>query len=376
MTQGFSKRRFWCWVLLGTLSGGLTASQLHAEEPAAHPPEIVNGTIGYVMTAKYLAVHATKERKECPTGFNIGPREQYDALYPKTGEKRTALATSLAREAEIWSPTTVPDSFEFKQPQSQITYGLNLDGKVGPNDFTSPDGVHGIDNQLYRVIGCTSSYRPPDGVNYHGVNSKMERLIYNRVLIEITGVDDLTNDNDVTLTTYRGLDGLPKDAVGQFASGGTQRVDGRWSKRFVQQFRGKIVNGVLTTEAKDLYLPEAYAQGNASVSFTRDMRFELKLTPTGAEGLMAGYLDVDGYYYTLAQAWSTHHFATGQDSPASRYKVMRRLADAYPDPKTGQNMAISYALQVKFSQTFLRHPPKMNASKPDKPKQFATLERQ
>ena len=37
------------------------------------------------------------------------------------------------------------------QPQvtSRIGEGFNLDGKIKPNDFVSPDGEKGIDNQLY-----------------------------------------------------------------------------------------------------------------------------------------------------------------------------------------------------------------------------------
>jgi len=359
----WSKSRFWCWFLLAAFAGGLTTGDLRAEEPTGGTPEVVNGTIGYVLTSKYLAVYVTKERKECPTGFNIGPREQFEVLFPRNGEKRQATATSLAREAEIWFPTTAPEPFEFKEAQGRISYGLNLDGKEGPTDFVSPDGVRGVDNQFYRAVGCISNYRGPDGAQYTSMNSKIDKLIYNRILFEITGVDDLKNDSDVVLTTYRGIDLLPRDAAGQYASGSTQRVDGRWSKKFVQQFRGKIVNGVLTTEPKELYLPESYGQGNTSVSRARDMRFELKLTPTGAEGLMAGYLDIDSFYYAMAQTRSTHHFASGQDSQISRYKALRRLADAYPDPKTGQNTAISYAYQVKFSQAFLRHPSEMKVSK-------------
>src|SRR5687767_6259963 len=114
MMQYVSKKRSWCWVLCGVLASGLTASELQAEVLTGSKSEIVNGTIGYAMTAKVLAVYTTKEGRECPTGANIGPREQFDVLYPRNGERRQAIATSLAREAEIWFPTTAPDVFEFK----------------------------------------------------------------------------------------------------------------------------------------------------------------------------------------------------------------------------------------------------------------------
>ncbi|MCH8073396.1 MAG: hypothetical protein IIA09_15765, partial [Proteobacteria bacterium] len=37
--------------------------------------------------------------------------------------------------------------------------------------------------------------------------------------------------------------------------------------------------------------------------------------------------------------------------------ALRRLADAYPDPETGANTAISTALDVKLTQVFIVHPP-------------------
>ncbi len=87
------------------------------------------------------------------------------------------------------------------------------------------------------------------------------------------------------------------------------------------------------------------------------MRLELQLTPTGAEGLIAGYADVDTWYKQLIRNDSTHHLSNGQISGISLYKALRRLADAYPDPETGANTAISTALDVKLTQVFIVHPP-------------------
>jgi hypothetical protein len=38
------------------------------------------------------------------------------------------------------------------------------------------------------------------------------------------------------------------------------------------------------------------------------------------------------------------------------YKVIRRLADAYPDPETGENTHISHAYKVEATQVFIIHP--------------------
>src|SRR6185312_5075896 len=81
-----------------------------------------------------------------------------------------------------------------------------------------------------------------------------------------------------------------------------------------------------------------------------------KLTPTSATGLIGTYADVEHFYRTLVKSWSTHHQSYGQSSSPSIYRALRRLADAYPDPKTGANTAISGALEVKFTQAFIEHP--------------------
>jgi hypothetical protein len=39
----------------------------------------------------------------------------------------------------------------------------------------------------------------------------------------------------------------------------------------------------------------------------------------------------------------------------SEYRSMIKNADGYPDPKTGQNTAISMAWEIKWVQAFLLH---------------------
>jgi hypothetical protein len=138
--------------------------------------------------------------------------------------------------------------------------------------------------------------------------------------------------------------------------GGTQRIDIKWGKRLIQQTKGHIKEGVLTTiPTAEMVIPWQ----NLSVpsfQLIRDMRLQLKISPTGAQGLLAGYADVDTWYRQLIRNDSTHHLSNGQISAISLYKALRRFADAYPDPKTGANTAISTALDAKFTQVFIQHP--------------------
>lgn len=337
----------------------LTVGAVHADEAISdgesHAPQ--NGEIGYVMTNLFWSVYQTPDAtEECPEGFNDGPREQFEILFPDI-EKRTVVDTQLKQEIETWHPTTEPDPLPFHYVEGSLSYGLNLDGEIGPNDFTHPTGEQGIDNEVYRAVGCIIGFRGPDGVEVIFQDKAIADRRYNRTMIELTGVDDLTNDDNVTVTLYRGLDRLLTDATGsKVMSGGSQRVDMRWGARLIRQTQGKIADSVLTTEP----IPEVVIPwmnlNVPSIHIIRDMRLQLKLTPTGAEGLIAGYADVDTWYKQLIRNDSTHHLSNGQISGISLYKALRHLADAYPDPETGDNTAISTALDVKMAQVYVVHP--------------------
>ncbi len=324
----------------------------------ARAADLQDRSIAYVMTYESKEAYNTPDGKqECPDGLNEGPREQFKILYPETpGKKWKLTETQLAREAEIWFPNTTPDPFPYRYAVGPIAYGMNLDGKIGPHDFTSPEGEKGIDNQLQRAWGCQPMYRKGsfNVVRY----DDWRKYQYNTIVIELTGVDSLENDDDVTLTTYRGLDKIMTDATGAtYLPGGTQRLDGRWGKVFIQKFHGRIVDGVLTTDGADYLMPSA---GNgASITDIRyyNTHWRLKLTPDRAEGVMAGYMDIDDWNAGTNQIRSTHHQAYDKAATPSIYRAMRKLADFRPDPVTGENTAISMASRVGFTQVFAIHPP-------------------
>jgi hypothetical protein len=316
-----------------------------------------NKTIGYVATDFHWAIYQTPSAKsECPNGLNEGPREQFSRLYPNHGKKHTLSETQLHLETETWFPSGAEDALPFHAATGRISYGLNLDGKVGANDFTSPDGEPGIDNQLFRVLGCVIGYRAPDGVEYIFGPKAIVDSAYNRTMIELTGVDSLINDEDVAVTVYRGLDRLLTDASGnKIMPGGSQRADMRWGRPFIQHYHGKIVDGVLTTEPGEFIFPWMTLRV-PTYERLHDMRMRLRLTASTAEGLIAGYADVETWYTQLIRNDSTHHLSNGQMSALSLHKALHQFADAYPDPKTGANTAISSALDVKFTQVFIQHP--------------------
>ena len=318
-----------------------------------------DGRIGYVLTYKSFGIYEAEDGSECPDGLNDGPRELYSKEFPDDGTVRTVMETRLMSEGRNMHPTASQGEFPYYEVQSDIAYGLNLDGKVGPNSFQSPDGEPGIDNQLYRAVGCTMNYRA-DGSLRHFANVYMWSYSNNRWMIEVTDVDDLSNDDEVTVTTYRGIDQLLPHASGEVfrsAPGGTQNVDMRWGKEFIGQAQGKIVDGVLTTQPLEKTLiPWGSAFNTSGFQSFRDVRFKLNLTAETAEGILGGYADINKFNHHLKTTFATHHLSYGQQSASAEYAALRRNADAYPDPETGENTAISMALAVKMIQAYILHP--------------------
>ena len=339
--------RLWLFGMVTLFLAGLAM----AEAPR-------DGRIGYVLTERRWAVYSDDELDAaCPNGFNGGPRDQFTELFPMDrGRQYTELETRLMREGRQAHPATSEDPFPWYEAQGTISYGLNLDGKVGPNDLQSPTGEKGIDNQVYRAVGCINGYRYKGAVWQFDTDDMLDNAA-NRFVIELTGVDDLLNDDAVTVTTYRGLDGLNKDATGALSAGGVQRVDLRWGQPFIQRMQGRIVDGVLTTEPVDDF-KLLWSMGNnlGGHQLFHGFRMQIELNPKSAEGLFAGYVDIDQWDLNLNTNWTTHFQSYGHVSEPSLYRALYRLADGYPDPATGANTAISSAVQVSFVQVYVMHP--------------------
>lgn len=341
-------RRPQAWRAFTIVAGLLVVPPTSFAGDGTAPPD---GRIAYVATDMTWSVYQTADGKaECPDGFNeYGPREVFAKLYPKGGAEAD---TRLVRESLKLFPMDSKDQFPIPEANGPTAIGLNLDGKIGPRDFTSPAGEKGIDNQLYRLIGCNRQFRGPTGeFRRYGIYLGRQS-IYNRVIIEITGVDSLKNDDAVTVTILRGLDPLLTDASGeQVLPGGTQRVDNRFSKRFYVQLKGRIVNGQLRTEPTDVIWPWSFFYTAATEYRLRAARFQLDLTDTKATGLLGSYVEVESFYSTL-NMWSMHHLAYGQLDPSGFYRKLRQLADAYPD-ESGSMTAISSSINISLSRVFL-----------------------
>jgi hypothetical protein len=351
-------------VLLASMGAALLAAQAHCAGTVNAAPARED-VIGLVMSGWHFAVYETPGGKEeCPDGLQHTHVENFRAQFPtdadrKSFEERYSYYTNRGPNGEnvFYNPGLVNDSLPMREIKGSKAIGLNLDGRVDSNDFLSPAGEPGIDNQLYRVVGCIGGFRSK-GVIFENSNEKLRTSIFNRILIEITGVDSVVNDAAVEITTYRGLDPLTQDGARNVVPFTTQRIDTRRGGRFVHHLKGRIVDGVLISEPQDVILPWEQQTGTATERPIQQMQLRLQLTPTGATGLMGGYHDIENWWLSFSKIWGSGQIAdiSGWSAPTV-YQSLHRYADAFPDPKTGANTAISAAYTVEFTRAFIAHPP-------------------
>jgi hypothetical protein len=364
---------------------GVTAALAAMGAASADPAPAGKTAIGLVLTTWVPAFHETAgATDECPAGFQHTNRENWSKQYPSQ-EQQSKITQSYVHlgpnapggpipdlylqnrgpngENVTYNPTLVQDALPLLEVQSKVAYGLNLDGSADghatPNTcahqkFVSPDGEPGIDNQLYRVIGCAPGWRKGGfNVSYHAGQFIEHNL--NRILIEVSGVDNEQNDEHVDVAVYKGIDRIDFDASGKPLPWLTQRIDIRYP-RYMAHTHGKIVNGVLQTDPVDMRFP-LYQMNAEEERLVRGMRLNLKLTDNGAEGLVAGYEDLREWWRGIRNSYVDVVDSIGLWSPPAMYEAAHRLADGYPDPKTGQCTSISAAYKVTAVRAYIIQPP-------------------
>ncbi len=252
------------------------------------------------------------------------------------------------------NPWTQPDP-ELKPVKGSRGFGFNLDGKNGTEDFVDPvSGETGVDNQMYRALGCIQNFafHAPDLPIYPFAQWDLTRDTAPAWLIEIRDIDDLQNDDDVTIIIDKSVDTIERDTNGDALADMTLRVDPNSRSRTV--VKGSIENGVVSTttfesslEADPMLLPLFEFKG---------ARFRLALNEDGsAQGILGGYQPWEPLYWSYAQgAWIVEHSA-GIDIPGVYY-ALKKHADADPDPQTGENKSISTAWWVDAQPAIIVYP--------------------
>lgn len=250
-----------------------------------------------------------------------------------------------------YSSCTNPEDFPalakgFRTYDGPVAAGIDLDGKASREDFAGPDGKKGVDNQLWRAIGCVKVFGE-QADEMVAKNTTMSLLA--PTVIELRGVDDLRNDPEVTVNVYASSDPVARDARGQPLKGASFSVIGE--RRLQATTRGRIQDGVLTTEPVDLRL-NYKEQIIDSPREIRGARLRIEMKPDGAiEGSIFGYYTLASFWDSVEQMTEAGVDANGISCPALR-RTVERLADGYKDPRTHRFTAISSAMNFVGVRAF------------------------
>ena len=292
--------------------------------------------------------------------FRYMSPEDVAAIRAKNGEKGISYGSQSENRGphklSVASfPGIVPDPGQI-EPQTTIAPGLDLDGNDGRSspprgirkhgNFVAPDGRRGIDNQLLRVWGCVAGFRGKRGYNNQTPNAR--RADGNIVtLIQVSDIDDPQNDEAVTVSLIHAMDKPIRDNSGKiFIPNYTFRpTDDPDFTLFNVQVRGRITNGVVTTDVLPTY---TFTPGQGSVTELYQARLRLEPLPDGSvKGWLGGYIDYRNHVFS---GYSEGLF--GFDSAAVYYS-MKRNADGLYDPLTHEYHGISTAFEIDTVPAFL-----------------------
>lgn len=330
---------------------------------------------GFVVTDFTFDQPQVAQSAACPEGFNQNEREFY--LAGLTPDEQTLVVADLPEGFDYLrmvdkrgGPDPCADPTAFDDPDhltvegSDVAIGFDLDGVASTGespqpgacphqDFSSTEGAPGIDNALWRVLGCIEGYQRGNTIDEYAIENIKSGG--RTILIEITDLDDLRDDSDVGLGIYSSPDAIPASADGRLLAGGSLGVAEKLIYRTTA--RGSLAEGVLTAGPMDVRL-DFDGQFLDSELHLREAQIRLEFTPDGGlQGLLGGYWDVDGFYDTYArQATRSGAYTVGFRCPAMR-EALARTADRYPHPETGACTAVSTAFRIQAIPAFVVEPP-------------------
>ncbi len=169
--------------------------------------------------------------------------------------------------------------------------GINLDNRASDEDFEGFNEVQGVDNQFYRVVGCTPAYR--QGGQGNGFETEMRTGAWG-LLISVKGVDDMDNDDHVRVGIYANSDPIYLSAKRDPLPYATYAI--HQDTQLHAETDGVIRNGKLSTRPIDFkFLSTVNSMLVHRV--LRDARLEASINKDGTiSGYLAGYSPVEAVY--------------------------------------------------------------------------------
>jgi hypothetical protein len=336
---------------------------------------------GYVMARWNEEIPDEEYAGDCPAGLNVTEEEYFPEQWATWMAERIRLRNEggylpwddarLPPDA-CQDPLVQSDPGYFTLDGPATVHGLDLDGQVSKrmagdtascahDDFDGHGGQTGIDNQVWRLMGCVRGYRPNDLMDrLHEGNVMIKEGGYG-LLLEISGMDDPLNDDEIEVQVLSANHPVTVNAVGDLTEhvSYTAHKEARYHNEVA---KGKIENGILTTEPVDLRI-KVKQQTMDNEFWFRDARLRAEVMPDGRiKGIVGAYWDMENMFYTLNEHWIGEHHQ-GRNAAMNRgfmcagiYHAMPRVADGHPGPETGNCTSISTALHFEAVPAFVIRP--------------------
>jgi hypothetical protein len=238
-----------------------------------------------------------------------------------------------------------------------IAEGVNIDGRIHPDgdllscgmhDYTSPEGVPGIDNQFGGLLPVIEAK-----VGSENLGALLAAAIADGqllILMAVDGVKDPMNQASVSVRLAAGTGAPLLDANGAFLRYQTFAIDTATAP--VSTLPGSIENGVLKIGPGDAVLPVRVLDASFNLSL-HQVRGVVNITPDPIGGgiAMSGTLgggiataDFQGIVEKLNIASSAIQAATS---------LVALIADQAQDPTDGKCKQLSAGLKFTTTPAFL-----------------------
>jgi hypothetical protein len=369
----------------GNLACGAALAALCVANPLSAQPDSKPDprTRGFLVSY-FMPSMMTAGKDTCPHGLSPDPKEMYLAgLAPKEREAAKLFPTQKLYDLSSRSkdgvdlcgdPNAGPDPGFRTVEGNGNAPGMNLDGakpgETAPGTCAHEKFAGGVDNQLLRAMGCVAGYQADDQFeSAHLFSLRDGSMTY---LIEITGLDNAQNDDDVQVGFYASPDRPPYAATSAKDTTSSRgqplrhaSFDVTAEAKYRQVLKGRIKDGVLTTDPMELRLPHVYRPFIDTDYVIHAARLRAEIQPDGSlKGMVAGYYDLTWFYDVVGTLEGRPH---GTSNPrnldisynfhcAGMYHALHRLADGNPDPATGTCTSLSAAFPLEAVPAFVIHP--------------------
>jgi hypothetical protein len=358
-------------------------SQAARDEGSAFP----GGEAGFVVTEfGYVLPEGETAGASCPNGSTTGYANPGDALPENATLQRSEQETEQQYTARSFQALFGSDNNLCMQPErgapdpnfhsvigssAVLPGGIDLDGQASANtctheNFRGANGDRAIDNQFFRTVGCSRAFQP-EGQSRDLVSEMLTGTW--GVLLRVRGVDNAQNDPEVEISFYANADPIEMGAGHPLAHATYSPIE---DPRFRATARGRIVDGVLTSEPVDVRFYSVFNTVRTERPLSA-ARVRLTFTPDGGlEGYLAGYTPVEAMYdvqygfrngteqngdpasLLLRNTRSIGQAITiGYHTCQGAYQALLRNADGDRDPATGRCNSISTQYFIRAAPAFV-----------------------